>query len=58
VRYCTNASFTAGVAHIPTILYGPGSVRHAHIVDEYVEIAQLTAAVKGYAAIVSAVLVG
>jgi len=56
--YCTNASYTAGVAHIPTILYGPGSVRHAHILDEYVEIAQLTAATEGYAAIVSAVLAG
>ena len=58
VPYCTNASYTAGVANIPTILYGPGSVRHAHILDEYVEIAQLAAATEGYAAIVSAVLAG
>ena len=58
VPYCTNASYTAGVAHIPTILYGPGSVRHAHILDEYVEISQLAAATEGYAAIVSATLAG
>jgi putative selenium metabolism hydrolase len=56
VPYCTNASYTAGVAHIPTVLYGPGAIENAHIVDEYVDITQLMAATEAYAAIVSAVL--
>jgi len=56
--FCTNASYTAGVAHIPTIIYGPGSVHLAHIPNEYVEVAQIIAATDGYAAIISATLAG
>lgn len=58
VPYCTNGSYTAGVAHIPTILYGPGAIHNAHVLDEHLEIEQLIAATQGYAAIVSAVLAG
>lgn len=36
-------------AGIPAISYGPGDVRRAHAVDEYVEIAELVRACKTYA---------
>jgi succinyl-diaminopimelate desuccinylase len=29
---------------VPTIVFGPGSIDHAHAVDEYVEINQVVAA--------------
>ncbi len=50
--FCTNGSYSAGVAGIPTIGFGPGKETTAHIVDEYVEIAQLVKACEGYVAIV------
>lgn len=34
---------------IPTVLLGPGSILQAHTTDEYVEVAQLNAAVAAYA---------
>lgn len=34
--FCTNGSHYAGEANIPTIGYGPGEEKLAHIVDEYV----------------------
>ena len=55
-QFCTNAAWSAGVADIPTIGYGPSREGLAHIVDEYVEIEQLQAAERGYAAIVQELL--
>lgn len=55
-HYCTNGSYSGGVAGIPSIIYGPGIMQHAHMIDEFVEIPQLSTAVQGLAAIVSAVL--
>lgn len=55
-HYCTNGSYSGGQAGIPTLIYGPGIMQHAHIVDEYVEIPQVVAATHGLAAIVAAVL--
>jgi putative selenium metabolism hydrolase len=51
VPYCTHASYTAGVAGIPTILYGPSSIDLAHITDEYIEIEQLAQAARGFASL-------
>ena len=45
---CTNGSESAGRRGIPTIGIGPGDIRDAHIVDESVEISQLTKAVEVY----------
>ena len=39
--YCTNGSYTAGVAKIPTIIFGPSSVSLAHKTNEYIEIKEL-----------------
>jgi len=54
--FCTNGSYSAGIAGIPTIGFGPGKETTAHIVDEYVEIAELKQACAGYEAIVRALL--
>ncbi len=55
-RFCTNAAYSAGVAGVPTIGFGPSDESLAHVVDEYVEVDQLWAACRGYAAICEALL--
>lgn len=57
-QFCTNAAYSAGVAGVPTIGFGPSTEEHAHIVDENLEIAQLVAARDGYAGIIAALLDG
>jgi len=54
--FCTNGSYSAGVAGVPTLGYGPGKESTAHIVDEHLEIDELHAAVDGYRAIAAALL--
>lgn len=54
-QYCTNAAYSAGRAGVPTVGFGPSTEGQAHVVDEYVELAQLTAAAKGYAGIIGMV---
>jgi putative selenium metabolism hydrolase len=49
--FCTNGSYSAGIAGIPTIGYGPSYEHVAHIVDEYIELEQLEQAAEGYYAI-------
>ena len=52
-HFCTNGSHYAGEKNIPTIGYGPGEERLAHIVDEYVTIADLEKCQKGFVAILN-----
>lgn len=47
-QFCTNGSYSAGVAGIPTIGFGPSYEHVAHTVDEYIEIEQLIGAAQGY----------
>ena len=47
-NYCTNGSYTAGVAKIPTIIFGPSSVSLAHQNDEYIAIQDLLDGADGY----------
>ena len=47
--FCTNGIATAGRLNIPTIGFGPGDSKKAHMVDEYCEISQIEAAVQFYA---------
>ncbi|NLC16129.1 MAG: YgeY family selenium metabolism-linked hydrolase [Firmicutes bacterium] len=54
--FCTNGSYYAGKAGIPTIGFGASHEHLAHVVDEYVEISQLISACKGYYAICEAML--
>ena len=49
--FCTNATRSASILHMPTIGFGPGSEQHAHIADEYCELEQLWAAAQGYRAL-------
>ena len=50
-KFCTNASWACVHAGKPTIGFGPGSADQAHSVDEFIEIEELVAGAKGYAAI-------
>lgn len=53
--FCTNGSYSAGVAGIPTIGFGPGDEAGAHIVDENISIDQIIAAASGYLAVAATV---
>lgn len=57
-RFCTNAAYSAGVAGVPTVGFGPATETDAHVVDERVKIADLETACRGYAGIIQAVLGG
>lgn len=54
--FCTNGSFYAGEAGVPTIGFGPSREDQAHVVDEYIELDQLWTAAAGYYALAGAVL--
>jgi putative selenium metabolism hydrolase len=55
-RFCTNAAYSAGVAGVPTVGFGPAKETEAHVVDERLSLDDLEAAARGYAGIISAVL--
>jgi putative selenium metabolism hydrolase len=54
--FCTNGSYYAGVAGIPTVGFGASKEELAHVIDEYVEIEDLIAACRGYYAISESML--
>ena len=54
--FCTNGSYYAGVAGIPTIGFGGSKESLAHVIDEYIEIDQLMLACRGYMGIIGSVL--
>lgn len=47
VPYCTNGSASAE-AGLPTIIFGPSTIRMAHAVNEHIEISELLRGLKGY----------
>ncbi|MFZ4661517.1 MAG: ArgE/DapE family deacylase [Caldilineaceae bacterium] len=49
VPYGADMRLYTNHAHIPTVLYGPGDVRLAHAVDEYVPLAEVVAVTKAVA---------
>ena len=55
-RFCTNAAYSAGVAGVPTIGFGPGREEDAHVVDERIAVADVVAAERGYRGIIEAAL--
>jgi putative selenium metabolism hydrolase len=55
-RFCTNAAYSAGVAGVPTIGFGPGREEDAHVIDERVAVEDVLAAERGYRGIIEAVL--
>jgi putative selenium metabolism hydrolase len=52
-QFCTNGSGTTSLG-IPTIGFGPGDETLAHRVDEYIELAELHAGARDYAALATA----
>lgn len=54
--FCTNGSYYAGKAGIPTVGFGGSLESLAHVIDEYIEIDQLCKACQGYQGIVRSVL--
>jgi len=55
-RFCTNAAYSAGMAGVPTIGFGPGREEDAHVVDERIAVADVLAAERGYRGIIEAAL--
>ncbi len=55
-RFCTNAAYSAGIAGVPTVGFGPATEADAHVIDERLRIDDLLAAAKGYRAIIEATL--
>jgi len=55
-RFCTNAAYSAGIANVPTVGFGPATEADAHVIDERLKIDDLLAAAKGYRAIIEGVL--
>jgi acetylornithine deacetylase/succinyl-diaminopimelate desuccinylase-like protein len=46
--FCTNGSYSAGIAGVPTMIFGPSTGLLAHCVNENIEIADLLQGVEGY----------
>lgn len=55
-RFCTNAAWSAGRAGVPTVGFGPSCEERVHVVDEFLEIAELVAACRGYRALCEGLL--
>ena len=55
-RFCTNAAYSAGIAGVPTVGFGPATEADAHVVDEHLAIDSLVAAARGYRGIIEATL--
>ncbi len=52
--YCTNGSASAGERGVPTLIFGPGSIEQAHVVDEFVAVDELERGLRGYQALARA----
>jgi putative selenium metabolism hydrolase len=55
-RYCANGSASAGEMGIPTLIFGPSTPALAHIIDEYIEIADLVRGAEAYMSLAAEVL--
>ncbi len=55
--FCTNGSYYAGKAGIPTVGFGGSLETLAHVDDEYIEVDHLVKACEGYFGIIRSVLV-
>ncbi len=48
VPYGTNGSYSAGEAKIPTVVFGPSTIKLAHAIDEYIEVEELLRGTEGF----------
>lgn len=55
-RFCTNGAYSAGIAGVPTVGFGPATEGDAHVVDERLRLDDLFAAARGYHGIIRSVL--
>jgi acetylornithine deacetylase/succinyl-diaminopimelate desuccinylase-like protein len=55
--FATEGAYTAAVARIPTVGFGPGDPSLAHCGNEYVDLKQVYAATHAYAALAERLLV-
>ena len=56
--FATEGAYTAAVAQVPTVGFGPGDPELPHRPNEYVEIAQIFAAASAYAALADSLVGG
>ncbi len=47
-RFCTNGSYSAGTAGVPTMIFGPSSGLLAHCIDEHIGVDELLTGLEGY----------
>lgn len=57
-RFCTNAAYSAGVAGVPTVGFGPAKESDAHMINERLLLDDLFGCAAGYAGIIETVLNG
>jgi putative selenium metabolism hydrolase len=55
-RFCTNGAYSAGIAGVPTVGFGPATEGDAHVVDERLRLDDLFGAARGYHGIIHSVL--
>ena len=56
MKATTDMSILVNKGNIPTVIYGPGYIKQAHIDNEFIELSQLVNASKVYATIFSELL--
>jgi acetylornithine deacetylase/succinyl-diaminopimelate desuccinylase-like protein len=54
--FCTNGAYSAGIANVPTIGFGPGTELDAHTVNERMKVSDIERAVDGYLGMIQAIL--
>ncbi len=54
--FCTNASYSAGIAGVPTIGFGPGTEPDAHTVDERMQVSDIQRAAEGFLGMIQSIL--
>jgi putative selenium metabolism hydrolase len=54
--FCTNGAYSAGVAGVPTIGFGPGFETDAHTVNERLKTADIERAAEGFAGMMQSIL--